>query len=226
MELKQQATEQGAIVPATKDGAVATQLNSGLSYLAKHSSTGIPMRFNKEGNFILPTEGDKEVPEGTEFAVVWDQARAGFQRFGTKGEKPQFRLDLVFGGKPPNRDQLDDNDPSKWPVSDFSGEREDPWREVLMLPLQSTEDGQVYVFSTMSITGLRAVSNLLTQSARMASKDGDNYPVIKLRCGGYDHKKFGWVKVPAFERVGKAPKADITQAVTAIKDDMSDDIPW
>jgi hypothetical protein len=25
-----------------------------------------------------------------------------------------------------------------------------------MVPLQSTEDGQVYVFSTMSVTGLRA----------------------------------------------------------------------
>src|SRR5262249_30814986 len=155
-------------------------------------------------------------PEGTQLAVIWDQARGGFQRFGEKGEKPQFKLGLVFGAAPPpERDDLGDSDPEEWPISDFSGVREDPWKEVLLVPLQSIEDGTVYVFSTMSITGLRAVGNLLTQSARMATKDGDNYPVIKLRCGGYEHKKFGWVKVPAFERVGSAPKSAITGAVTS-----------
>jgi hypothetical protein len=78
----------------------------------------------------------------------------------------------------------------------------------------------------MSRTGLRAVANLLTQSARMAAKDGDHYPVIKLRCGGYEDKRFGWVKVPAFERVGKAPKSDVTASVTSIAADMDDEIPF
>jgi hypothetical protein len=223
--LKQQRAEQGAIVPAAKT-SVAPQLNAGMNYLNKHASTGIPVRFNKEGKFILPTEGDKELPEGTEFAVIWDQARGGYQRFGEKGERPEYRVALIFGGKPPERDELPDNDPSKWPVSDFSGGQEDPWKEVQMVPLQSIDDGQVYVFSTMSVTGLRAVSNLLHQSARMATKDGDHYPVVKIRCGGYEHKRFGWVKVPGFERTGKAPKSDITAAVTSIAGDLDDEIPF
>jgi hypothetical protein len=224
--LKQQRQEQGAIVPAAKANVVATQLNAGMNFLAKHSSTGIPVRFNKDGKFILPTEGDKELSESSTYAVIWDQGRGGFQKFGGKGERPEYRVGLIFGDKPPERGELPDNDPSQWPISDLSGEREDPWREVIMVPLQSTEDGQVYVFSTMSVTGLRAASNLLTQSARMAAKDGDHYPVIKLRCGGYEHKRFGWVKVPGFERVGKAPKSDITAAVTSIAGDMDDEIPF
>jgi hypothetical protein len=225
-ELKQQRTEQGVIVPLAKGGVATPQLNVGMNFLAKHASTGIPVRFNKEGKFILPTEGDKELPEGTQLAVIWDQARGGYQRFGAKGERAEFRVDLIFGGKPPERHELPDNDPAQWPISDLTGENEDPWREVQMVPLQSIDDGQVYVFSTMSVTGLRAVSNLLTQSARMAAKDGDHYPVIKLRCGGYEHKRFGWVKVPGFERVGKAPKSDITAAVTSIAGDMDDAIPF
>jgi hypothetical protein len=222
--LKQERREQSAIVPAAKTNVVT--LNAGMNFLAKRASIGTPTRFSKEGKFILPTEGDKELPEGTQLAVIWDQARAGYQRFGAKGERPEFRVALIFGGTPPERHELPDNDPAQWPVSDLTGEKEDPWREVQMVPLQSIDDGQVYVFSTMSVTGLRAVSNLLTQSARMAAKDGDHYPVIKLRCGGYEHKRFGWVKVPGFERTGRAPKSDITAAVTSIAGDMDDEIPF
>ena len=224
--LKQQRQEQGVIVPAAKAAIATTQLNAGMNYLAKHSSTGVPVRFNKDGKFVCPTEGDKELPEGTQFAVIWDQARGGYQRFGAKGERPEYKVALIFGGKVPERSELGDTDPNNWPISDFSGECEDPWKEVQMVPLQSIDDGTVYVFSTMSVTGLRAVSNLLNQSARMAAKDGDNYPVIKLRCGGYEHKKFGWVKVPAFERVGAAPKSDIAAAVTSLASDMDDEIPF
>ena len=222
--MNQPLKQQDAIVPAAKNNVVA--INAGMNYLAKHSSTGIPARFSKEGKFILPTEGDKELPEGTELAVIWDQARGGYQRFGKEGERPEYRLGLIFGGVPPKRDELPDRDPTAWPESKFTGEQEDPWREIQMVPMQSIEDGQVYVFSTMSVTGLRAVSNLLSQAARMAAKDGDHYPVIKLRCGGYEHKRFGWVKVPAFERVGKAPKSDVTASVTSIAADRDDEIPF
>jgi hypothetical protein len=223
--LKQQREEQGTIVPLAKN-TVVTPVGNGMSYLAKHSSSGTALRFSKDGKFIKPTCGDEEVPEGTRYAVIWDQTRGGCQRFNGKGERPDLKLDLVFGGRPPTPEELGGSDPSQWPISDMTGKPENPWREVLMVPLQSIETGEVLVFSTMSITGLRAVSNLLTQSARLGAKDLDHYPVIALRAGGYEHRKFGWVKVPAFERVGKAPKTDITAALTSLKDDMEDAIPF
>jgi len=117
--LKQQRQEQGAIVPAGQGNVVATQLHTGMNFLANHSSTGIPVRFSKDGKFILPTEGDKELPEGSTHAVIWDQGRGGFQKFGGKGERPEYRVALIFGDKPPERGELPDNDPSQWPISDF-----------------------------------------------------------------------------------------------------------
>ena len=70
------------------------------------------------------------------------------------------------------------------------------------------------------------MANLLRQSSRMAAKDPDQLPVIKLRAGGFDHRKFGWVRVPAFEFVGKAPKTNIAAATTAIAADLNDEVPF
>jgi len=76
------------------------------------------------------------------------------------------------------------------------------------------------------VTGLRAVANLLRQASRFANKNPDYLPVIKLRAGGFDHFKYGWVKTPAFEFVGKAPKKDVAAAQTSVSADMDDAIPF
>jgi hypothetical protein len=221
---QQQQDHGGAVVPLAKSAPAA--VNDGLSYLAKHASSGTVLRFSKDGKFYRPTQGDAELPEGTELVCHWDQACAGYQRFNGKGERPDIRIDLIFGGKPPERSELGDDDASQWPISDLSGKPEDPWREVQMVPLESIETGEIFVFQTMSVTGLRAVANVLRQSSRMAAKDPDHLPVIKLRAGGFDHRKFGWVRVPAFEFVGKAPKTNIAAATTAIAADLNDEVPF
>jgi hypothetical protein len=227
-KLKQQnddaERDRGAV--ALQTTATPAAINTGLDYLAKHASSGTVLRFSKDGKFIQPTQGDAELPEGTELVCHWDQARAGYQRFNGKGEPPDVRIDLIFGGNPPERNELGDNDASQWPVSDMTGQLEDPWREVQMVPLESIETGEIYVFQTMSVTGLRAVANLLRQSSRMASKNPDQLPVVKLRAGGFDHRKYGWVRTPAFEFVGKAPKTNAAAAETSIGADMDDEIPF
>jgi hypothetical protein len=214
----------GAIVPLTT--TTPAVINDGLSYLASDASGGTVLRFNKDGKFIKPTQGDEEVPEGTQLVCHWDQARGGFQRFLEKGERPDVRIDLVFGGKPPERDELDDNDPATWPVSQLTGKQEDPWRKIRIVPLENPETGEILLFSTTSKTGIRAVSNLLQQAARMMAKEPNQLPVIKLRCGGYDDRRFGWVRVPAFEFIGKAPKTNIAAADTSMGADLDDEIPF
>jgi hypothetical protein len=161
-KLKQQSddTERDRVV-ALRVTTTPAAINTGLDYLAKHTSMGTVLRFSKDGAFILPTQGDTALAEGTELVCHWNQARAGYQRFNGKGEPPDVRIDLIFGGKPPERSELGDDDASQWPISDMTGRPEDPWREVQMLPLESVETGEVYIFQTMSKTGLRAVSNLL-----------------------------------------------------------------
>jgi hypothetical protein len=224
--LKQQAAD------TERDRAVALQttttpaaINTGLEYLARDASSATVLRFSKDGQFVCPTDGDRVLPEGTELACHWDQARTGYQRFNGKGEPPDVRMDLVFGGKLPEREELGDVDASQWAVSDMTGKPEDPWRKVYLVPLESIETGEIFVFQTMSKTGRRSASNLLRQAARMAAKDPSNLPVIKLRMGGYDDRRFGWVKVPAFEFVGRAPKSNVAAAATSVSADLDDELP-
>jgi hypothetical protein len=217
--------DRNAVVSLAATTAPAA-INAGLGYLAKHTSSGTVMRWSKEGKFVLPTQGDLELPEGTELVCHWYAARAGRQRFNGKGQRPDMKIDLVFGGNPPKRDELGDDEPSQWPISDMTGRPEDPWQEVMMVPMEHIDSGEIYIFQTGSVTGLRAISNLLRQASRLANKDPDNLPVIKLRVGGFDHRKYGWVKVPAFEFVGKAPKSNIAAAATTVEADLNDEIPW
>jgi len=63
---------------------------------------------------------------------------------------------------------------------------------------------------------------------RMSKTEPDHYPIIKFRIGGFQHRddRVGWVKTPAFDRVGKALKADMTVANTTIGNDLNDNVPW
>jgi len=128
---------------------------------------------------------------------------------------------------PPDRETLGDTNESEWEVG-LSGKPADPWQFQLLLPLQSAETSELFVFNTSSITGRRAVDKLLQACGRMQRTEPDAYPVIKLRISGFEHRdeRIGWIKTPAFERVGKAPKADLTVVTTSVAADMSDEIPW
>jgi hypothetical protein len=214
------------LVKTQNGGTAVAAINAGLGYLAKHASSGTVLRFSKDGKFIMPTQGDAEVPEGTELVCHWDQARAGFQRFNGKGEPPEVKIDLVFGGTPPTREELGDTDESQWPISDMTGKAEDVWREIMMVPLEASETGEIFIFQTTSLTGLRAVSTLLRQAARVTAKYPDYLPVVKLRCGGFDHRKYGWVRVPAFDFAGKTPKTNVVAADTSVSADLDDGVAF
>ena len=84
------------------------------------------------------------------------------------------------------------------------------------------------MFNTSTITGRRAVDNLIQACSRMQRAEPDVYPVIKLRVSGFQHRddRIGWIKTPAFERLGKAPKADLTVVTTSVASDMNDAVPW
>ena len=51
----------------------------------------------------------------------------------------------------------------------------------------------------------------------------DVYPIVKLDVCGFQHRdeRVGWVKTPIFPRIGKAPKSDVSAAVTSVADDLT-----
>jgi hypothetical protein len=227
-EIKQQREKEGAIVPASKRALV----NGGSSvsaYLAAHGvgMAGTFFKFAKDGVFRKSSD-DEEVPEGTEFVCIYDQVQAGWVKFAGKGVQPEHKQGAIFGGfVPPPRSELGDEDQEEWDT-DLSGKPADPWQFQLLIPLQSVETGELFVFQTTSVTGRRAGDNLIGLCGRMEKNEPEHYPVIKLRISGFNHRdeRVGWVKTPAFERIGKAPKANTTMADTAVDADLNDSVPF
>jgi hypothetical protein len=226
--LKQVREEGGAIVPASKR-ALTNGGSSVSAYLAAHGvgMAGTFFKFAKDSRFRKSID-DEEIPEGTEFVVIYDQVQAGWIKFTGKGNPPVRKQGAVFGGfVPPPRSELGDEDRSEWDT-DLSGKPADPWQFQLLIPMQNVETGELFVFQTTSLTGRRAADNLIGLCGRMEKNEPEHYPVIKLRISGFNHRdeRVGWVKTPAFERVGKATKANTTMAETAASADMDDVIPF
>ena len=67
-----------------------------------------------------------------------------------------------------------------------------------------------------SKTGRRAVGNLLRHYDRMQRTHPEEFPVIRLRTGGFQHKddRVGFVRTPVLVVCGRSPK-DIVQDILA-----------
>jgi hypothetical protein len=229
-ELKAEREAQGVIVSASK---AALTTNGGSSpvgnYLTKHGigANGTFIKFAKDGVFRKQMD-DAEIPKGTTAVLIYDQIRVGWIKFMGKGNQPTRHMGPVFEGfVPPDRESLGDLDEAEWEEG-LSGRAVDPWQFQVLLPLQDTQSGELLIFGTSSITGRRACDNLISLCGRMQRSEPDFYPVVRLDVSGFQHRdeRVGWVKTPAFTRVGKAPKSDVSAAITSAADDMSDEIPF
>src|SRR5262249_44931702 len=194
--------EEGAIVPASKR-ALANGGSPVSAYLAAHGvgMSGTFFKFAKDGKF-RKTSDDEEIPEDTQFVVIYDQIQGGWIKFMGKGNPPERRQGNwceVF--VPRDRERGGDTEEREW-EGGLWGKPADPWQFQLLLPLQHVETNELYVFNTSSITGRRAVDNLIQACSRMQRAEPDVYPVIKLRISGFEHRdeRIGWIKTPAFER--------------------------
>jgi hypothetical protein len=200
------------------------------AYLAAHGVgvAGTFFKFDgKEGKFVK-SQDDAGIPEGSEYVVIYEQIQCGWVKFNGKGVTPERKQGAIFEGfVPPPRDTLGDDDESAWETG-LNGKPQDPWQFQILLPLLSTEDDELFIFQTSSLTGRRACDAVIRMCGKMQAKEPDSYPVVKLRISGFEHKdeRVGWIKTPAFDRVGKAPKANATLADTTREGDLDDEIPF
>jgi hypothetical protein len=198
------------------------------SYLDEHcgGGAGVLFKFAKDQRFRRVDDGE-EIPLGTEFTVVYDQIQVGWIRFYGKGMPPERKMGPLFEGfSPPPRDTLGETDSSVWEKG-LSGQPVDPWQQQVLLPLQA-EDGELYIFGTTSITGRRAVGRVIDECRKMLRREPDQYPIVKLALGSFQHRddRVGRVTVPAFVRVGKTPKMGTAKIDTSIEADLNDAIPY
>ena len=177
-----------------------------LDEVAPAAIVGRLIKFTREGTFVT-ADDEAEIADTTDFTALCDQTLVGWLKFNDDAPPDRVMGLLYDGFVPPRREALGDLDQAKWPAG-LSGAPEDPWRHQMYLVLQG-DNSELFTFATSSMTGRRAVGNLLRHYDRMQKSHPDELPVVRLKTGGFQHRdeRIGWVHTPVFAVVGRAPRA-------------------
>jgi hypothetical protein len=136
-------------------------------------------------------------------------------------------MGLLFDGfVMPPRETLGDDDQTQWETG-LDGKPADPWQHHMYLVLQRGDTGELFTYVTSSLTGRRAIGNLLRHYKRMQRTNPDQYPVVRLKTGGFQHRddRVGWVATPVLAVVGRMAKDSAARPDTSVAADMNDEIP-
>jgi hypothetical protein len=181
---------------------------------------------------------DDVIPLGTKYlahATAWTKVWIKFVDGKRVAHKP-YRVALKE--LPPPREELDDCDEASWPKRD--GKPNDPWVFQHLLPLENLETGEVVIFTTATVGGRIAVSELAEKYAeqkiakRRANQHGGQ-PIIQLAWCEMPTKYGTKRPRPVFEIVGwdetevsraSIPEETLTENTAADDDDMNDEIPF
>jgi hypothetical protein len=210
--------------PVVRDGRTAMQQL--LDDIAPTSLVGRRIKFGKEGKFETADDGEA-VDENTPYTALCDQTASGMIKFDGEGNPPICVMGLMYdpGFQMPLRESLGDTDKAKWEIG-LDGKPSDPWQHHIYLVLQRSDTNELFTFDTSSRTGRRAVGNLLKHYNRMQQTHPDQYPVVRLKTGGFQHRddRVGWVNVPVLAVVGRAAKDSAAAPDVSLAADLNDEI--
>jgi len=211
-------------LPAVPD--TRTPVQSYLDDIAPASIVGRMVKFGKDGTFITNDDGET-IADSIDFVALCDQTLIGYIKFNGEGTPPDRHMGLLYEGwRMPARDTLGDTDVRQW-ENGLDGKPADPWQHHVYLVLQSVETSELFTFVTSSTTGRRAVGNLLRHYDRMARTNPGEFPVVRLKVGGFNHRddRVGWVSTPVFAVVGRREKdAGLAKPDTTPSGDLNDAI--
>jgi hypothetical protein len=178
----------------------------------------------KKGQYFV---NDDEIPLGTEFVAHANQWTYCWLNF-MNGKVTDRRMSKVAEGiAPPRREDLGDNDPSKWETG-LDGKPKNPWSLQYLLPLENLENGEVLIFTTGSVGGKMGVAELCRTWARRAKKGLRALPIVKLSAIDMPTKVFGPVPRPHFRIVNwdEAAASSIEVIPFNAASDLDDEIPF
>ena len=147
--------------------------------------------------------GSDDTFNNEEFVANIYEAKGGYLKFGEKGQTPERHLGSIFPkDEAPLRSSLGNLDQGEWPKAKFGGdEPEDPWTQIIEIPLRHKESGEAYIFTASSKTALAAAKDFLGHCRRLPEA---HEPVVRL-CITSFKSKFGMVKKPLLSIIGKVP---------------------
>ena len=147
--------------------------------------------------------GSDDTFNNQEFVASIYEAKGGYLKFGEKGQTPERHLGSIFPkDEAPLRSSLGNLDQGEWPKAKFGGdEPEDPWTQIIEIPLRHKESGEAYIFTASSKTALAAAKDFLGHCRRLLEA---HEPLVRL-CITSFKSKFGMVKKPLLSIIGKVP---------------------
>jgi hypothetical protein len=174
--------------------------------------------------------GENEIPLGTQYVAHANQLTYCWIKFRDKQVVERRHGKAAEKWVPPEREELDDNDKSKWEIG-LDGQPKDPWVFQHLIPFENLESGEVSIFATSSAGGQIATEELVREYAyRLKRKKSRALPIIKLSTSTFMSKKFGEVLRPNFEIDGweDAPTGadDFGADKQSIDKDLDDQIPF
>lgn len=177
----------------------------------------LPLLKFKKGKYYV---GETEVAAGGEYLAYCRDWVLGWVKF-IDGELVEKRIGRVADGfKPSEREELDEQDQSKWPLG-LDGKPSDPWQLQDYLPLENIKSGDRLLFVTGSAGGRMAVRGLCNKYAYNAKR---GLPTIALAVAQFSSKTFGPVQRPDFLIVRW--EHDRTEAPPSAGQLMNDEIPF
>jgi hypothetical protein len=182
------------------------------------------LKFNKGHYFV---DKKDEVPLGSEFVAHCVGWRKVWMKFEDGKLMHRKEYSMIAGDRVPDRDEMGDNDPSQWPISDMTKQPQDPWVLQYQLPLEA-KNGDLMIFITSSIGGKRAVADVCAAWSRRAGRDPFcGMPYVKLR-ETLMPTNYGGTQRPQFEIFGwDTAKDGVREIKGEVKqDDMNDEIPF
>jgi hypothetical protein len=224
-----------AIAPAAKPALPAemppdnrSAIDRYLDDVAPAMMVGRQIRGTKDAMFVTPDDGET-IPDTVDFIALCDQTMVGRVKFNGEGNPPSYRMGLLYDNFVPPRDEdLPDRDVSTWELG-LDHKPQDPWAHFMYLVLQRGDTAELFTYTTSSVTGRRAVGNLLKHYNRMRKTHPDTFPVVRLIEGGFNHRdeRVGWVRVPVFRVVGRHAADDVSKPDSSPSGDMGGDaIPF
>lgn len=188
------------------------------------------IKFKKEGETSVYISDGEVLEIGTQMiahALAWTKT---WVKFKDKEVVERKIYRIARGEKCPERDELDENDPSKWPLG-LNNKPSDPWVLQYLVPLESM-DGEVRIFVASSFGGRRAVSELCSAYGRRRVKDPScGQPIIRLDKGLMPTRNFGDVARPQFTIVGwddQGIRGEVKEIATEAmkREEFNDEIPF
>jgi hypothetical protein len=198
-----------------------------LDEIAPASIVGRLIKFSKDGKVITNDDGES-IGDDVDFIALCDQTLIGYVKFNGEGMPPDRHMGLLYDGfVMPARETLDDTDVAKWEIG-LDGKPSDPWQHHVYLVLQRGDTTELFTYAASSLTGRRAIGHLLRHYDRLQKTHADMFPVIRLKVGGFQHRdeRVGWVHVPVFAVVGRAPKDSAAKPDSSIGTDMNDQLDF